>query len=196
MAMKANLTALVFVIVCSAALAQGSEPSFGDLPANPSERDLTAVVRSLLARVTELERRVNELEGANANRLAAEPARTVDPEAARLLAAAVTERGKLSRHLDGFTRADPVDARLQYSLVKRDAGWDTVVADAKRYTDALKAAVGKASGLKDDSKSTLEGQIRWARGRTIYQVKRLNVTNHVLLPLDFATDVVPLEEKK
>lgn len=194
--MKAYLTVLAFVIVCSAALAQEREPGFGDLPANPSERDLAAVVRSLIARVTELERRVNELEAANANRLAAEPAKTLDPEAARLLSVAAAERGKLARHLDGFTRADPTDARLQYSLVKKDASWDAVVADAKRFTDALKAAVGRASGLKDDAKSTLEGLIRWTRGRTIYQVKRFNVTNHVLLPLDFATDVVALEEKK
>jgi BMFP domain-containing protein YqiC len=191
--MKAILFALVF---SSVAFAQGSEPGFGDLPANPSERDLTAVVRSLLARVTELERRVNELEAAGANRLTTEPTRTTDPEAVRLLAVATEERTKLTRHLDGFTRADPTDARLQYSLVKRDANWDTVTADAKRFTDALKAVVAKAAGLPDESKSTLESQIRWARGRTIYKVRGLNVTNHVLLPLDFGTDVVPADEKK
>lgn len=188
---------LLLLVLSGVAIAQGGEPGFGDLPANPSERDLSAVVRSLVARVTELERRVNELEAAGANRLVAGHAPATDPEAQRLLATATAHRSTLARHLDGFELVDPTDGRLRSSRVKPDVRWETAVADAQRFADALKAAVGKAAGLPAESKSTLESQIRWARGRTIYQVKRLvNITKHVLLPLDFGTDVLPADEKK
>lgn len=176
-----------------AALAQG--PDFSGLPANAGSQDLAALVQTLVRRVAELERRVDALETAQARTLTDDKPKA-DPEAARLLAVALTEKEKLIKHLDEIPRLDRKDPRIQSSRVKPKENWDTVVADAKRFADALKAAVGRASGLEPSGKASLEGLIKWARGRSVYQSNLyLNATEHLILPVDFATDLVPHESR-
>lgn len=187
---------LALVFVPAIALAQG-EPTFTDLPGAPGETETAALVRALVRRVTELERRVDALEAASVAKIAEAPA--TDPEAQRLLVAAGTAKTKLLTHLDGYTYTLKADERQVYARAKKDHAWATIEADAKAFTNALQDAVGRASGLRPESKPTLESLVRWARGRTVYQVKgfsALNSTTIVLAPLDLATDIFPVEEKK
>lgn len=192
--MKSIMSAfLCLAIIVGGAHAQG--PDFSGLPAAQGQ-DLAALVQQLLKRVSELERRVDALEAAQARGLTAEGETKSDPEAARLLAVALEEKKKLSNRLDGVTRADPKDARIQYSRVKSGEDWDATVADAKRFAEALRAAVGRASGVTGGGKASLEGLVKWGRGRSVYQVRRvLDAKEHLILPLDFGTDVVPHENK-
>lgn len=191
--MKSVLIALVCLSLTGAGWAQG--PDFSGLPANNTP-DLAALVQQLLRRVAELERRVDALEGSQARTQTTEGTTRADPEAARLLATALSEKEKLSRRLDGFTREDPRDPRIQYSRVKSGENWDAAVADAKRFADALKAAVGRAGQMGEAGKASLEGLIKWARGRSVFQVRRvLDAKEHLILPLDFGTDVVPHDSR-
>lgn len=202
--MKTVMSAFVCLALCGGAWAQG--PDFSGLPA-AQEQDTAALIQQLLKRVAELERRVDALESsqagdpAMASRLvprAGGPLTTEgeakgDPEAARLLAAATAEKEKLGKRLDGFTRADPRDARIQYSRVKSGEDWDATVADARRFAEALRASVGRP--VTGGGRSSLEGLVRWARGRSVFQVRRvLDAKEHLILPLDFGTEVVALEK--
>lgn len=192
--MKSIMSAILCVLVgVAAARAQG--PDFSGLPAGQGQ-DLAALVQQLLRRVAELERRVDSLEAAQARTLTTEGETKSDPEAARLLAAAISEKEKLSRRLDGFTRADPKDARIQYSRVKSGEDWDATVADAKRFADAVRAVAGRASSVTGGGKASLDGLIKWGRGRSVFQIRRvLDAKEYLILPLDFGTDVVPHDTK-
>ena len=172
------------------ASAQG--PDFAGLP-QTENKDLATVVQSLLTRVAELERRVDALEKSQAN-FAGNDKPQVDPEATKALAAAISEKEKLVRHLDGTERAVK-DPKIRASHAREKENWDTVVADVKRFSDALKKAVDKASGL-GDGKSSLEGLVKWARGRSVFQSRQyVNAVEQLILPVDFATDLFPYETK-
>lgn len=179
-------------LIAASAGAQGT-PDFSGLP-QTQQPDLAAQVAALMKRVAELERRVDALEGGQA-KLAGSEATKADPEAARLLAAAIAEKAKLAAHLDGFTMDDPKNPKHTHSRVKSSEKWDVVVKDAKSFAEALKSAVAHADGM-GDGKASLEGLVKWARGRSVYQVKFVvNSQEQLILPDDFATDVVPADTK-
>ena len=191
-----SIMSAFLALFLSAVPALAQTPDFSGLPAAPQSQDLAALVQQLLKRVSELEHRVDALEAAQARTLTTDGDPKADPEAARLLAAAMSEKEKLSRHLDGFTRDDPKHPLIQYSRVKSTENWDAVTVDAKRFAEALTAAAAKSGGLTGDTKSSLEALIKWARGRSVFQVRHvLDAKEYLILPLDFATDVVPADGK-
>lgn len=192
--MKLTVSVLVCLALAGAAFAQG--PDFSGLPATANNKDLAALVDQLVKRVAELERRVDALEASQARTLTAEGEVKADPEAARLLAAAMAEKEKLARRLDGFSREDPKDPRIQASRVRSTESWDAVVGDAKRFGEALRAAVGHPPAAGDPGRSSLEGLIKWGRGRSVFQVRRiLDAKEQLILPLDFGTEIVPHDTK-
>lgn len=189
--MKSIMNAIL-CLALSAGVGWAQGPDFSGLPAAQGQ-DTASLVQQLLKRVAELERRVDALEASQARTLTTEGETKGDPEAARLLAAAIAEKERLAKRLDGFTRADPKDARVQYSRVRSGEDWDATVADARRFAEALKASVGKP--VTGGGRSSLEGLVKWARGRSVFQVRRvLDAKEHLILPLDFGTEVVALEK--
>lgn len=187
------MVGLLVALALVPAAVRAQDPDFAGLD-TADKKDLAALVQSLVKRVAELERRVDALESGQA-KLAGDTEAKADPEAAKLLAAALAAKGKLVAHLDGTEVSRPKDSRLRQSRVKSSEKWETVEADAKAFVEALKGAVGHAAGL-GDGKASLEALIKWARGRSVFQVRRvLDAKEYLLAPLDFASDVVAVETK-
>jgi hypothetical protein len=174
-----------------------SGPDFSDLREGAGQEQLQAVIRSLVQRVAELERRVNALEGAAGatGSSTAAPPRALDAETRQLLDRATARRDQLQGFLDGHSLADRIDSRHVYYKVKRDASWDAVTAAARAFVETMNALGPRGAGFPADARRSLESLIRWGRGRILYQTRRggLDALDVKLLPVDFAPDLVPVD---
>ena len=186
---------LVVAFTCLAlatALRAQSDPGFGDL----NNTDANAVIKSLLARVAALEKRVDALENGSGVSPNSTTRKTTDPAAKKVLDSAVSARSTLSGYLDGFSRQDPQDYRIQYYKVKSNADWNAVVKTCKAFTSAMNDLKDRSADIGEDHRTTLEGLVRWGRGRVLYMVKSLglNSQQESLLPVDFGSDIIPVDK--